>query len=192
MNQCKPELLIIVIIYWLFFDKCSVQNEMQKNICLSLYDPKYLCSPFQQTTCLFFPLSDFWLLGEVQWSALLLSSSKTEKCIEVKRGAKHSVGHESQLVSNMSTLFPLFLWNLLFLLMVFLSSWSLETIQTVEKKKKKGEKIVLFKSPLRGTKKGGRDFQTYSWGHTGSNAQLNEWLQSAAVKPGWLIPSGFY
>lgn len=132
---------------------------MQKNICLSLYDPKYLCSPFQQTTCLFFPLSDFWLLGEVQWSALLLSSSKTEKCIEVKRGAKHSVGHESQLVSNMSTLFPLFLWNLLFLLMVFLSSWSLETIQTVEKKKKRGKKLCCLRVHSEEQKKEGETFR---------------------------------
>lgn len=152
-------------------------------VCLCM-TPNISVPPFSRQHAFFSPLSDFWLLGEVQWSALLLSSSKIEKCIEVKRGAKHSVGHESQLVSNMSTLLPLFLWKLLFLLMVFLSSWSLEAIQ-------KEKKNCAVKSPLRGTKKGGGDFETYSWGHSGSNALLNEWLQSAALKPGWLIPSGF-
>lgn len=144
---------------------------MQKNICLALYDPKFLCFPFQQTTDnMPFFFSPKWFLVARRSTVVCpaLICSKTEDYSEVKRGAKHSIGHESQVVSNMSTLFPVFLWKLLFLLMMFLFSWSLKDIQ------RNCEKFMLLKSPLRGTKKERGDFETYSWGHSGSNVQLNE------------------
>lgn len=132
--------------------------------------PNFSVLPFtRQHAC--FPQSHFWLLGEVQWSTLLLSSSKTIECIEVKRGAKHSIVHESQVVSNMSTLFPLFLWKLLFLLMVFLFSWSPKAIQRVKE-------IVLLRVHSEEQKKGGGDYEAYSWGHSGSNGNsMNSFSQ---------------
>lgn len=48
------------------------------------------------------------LLGEVQWVACFIPISETKESIEWAKKAEHNRGHESWLVSNVSTLVPLF------------------------------------------------------------------------------------
>jgi len=48
------------------------------------------------------------------------------------------------------------------------------SFQLISQSHSESEKDCAVKSPLRGTENGGGDFETYSWGHSGSNAQLHE------------------